>query len=232
MSTISNRHTVTSHISGKSQALTGQRLAKVTYKTTSIKVGEKWKQAVCASIPMLSNAEITENIESLLPYIREFMETAQDKIFRSLYENSLGSLKEISDTDIGISGIIGYLSAESSGSRMTKELLEKWFDDTISDSLLVLFALKRKYIISPDNIEEITEDQFSVLGKDIKGYKDMVSALSGGKTMYSESQCKQLLFALNKCDAGDDIIGAKLVSKLEVMRDKKPVEELMSLLEE
>ena len=91
MSNVSNVHDVIPFVAGKSAALTGQRLARVGYKSTA-KNPAKFP-SVAVSVPFLSDDSLRENMDSLLPYIKGMMEKTQDDVIRSLYESKDGSLK-------------------------------------------------------------------------------------------------------------------------------------------
>ena len=100
MSHFPSTHLVTAFDSAKSQALSGQRLAKIRYKTTA-KQAAKFP-SVCVSVPPLDDAEIMENLPALKVHIRAMLEAAQDGVIRSLYEVSDGKLSSVQDQDISV----------------------------------------------------------------------------------------------------------------------------------
>jgi len=219
MSLVSNRHNVNLFVSGQSNPLTGQRLAKVGYKST--KANPAKYPSVCASVPLLNQGEILENINGLLPYIREMCEAAQDGIVRSLYESSGGTLTSVSDEEIGIGAIIGYLESQANGGRLTKDLIEGWFDREMKDNLTVLFAEKLGYDLS-------TPEQEETIGKHLAGYKGLFSSLAGGKTVLNVGQINNLTKALDIC-APDDEMSGKLGNRLKQMSQTPKIEELLGL---
>ena len=93
------------------------------------------------------------------------VENAQDGVIRSLYESSDGSLSAVSDADISIDAIIGFLEAESTGGRLTKEFIEAWFATSVHDALYVVIADKLHY----DGL--LTPEQECTVEKHINGYK-------------------------------------------------------------
>lgn len=221
MSNVSSTHSVTPFIAGSSAALTGQRLAKVGYKS-SAKNPARFK-SVCASLPTLPDQLITENISRLVPYVRSFLETAQDGILRSLYESSDGTLTEVHDSDLGLDQIIGYLEAENSGGRLTKDYLEAWFDATMKEPLVILFAPKLGF-----DPEFLNDSQLETLGRHVAQYKALVSSLSGGKTLLNEKQILSVDKAFEFCEVDDDT-SRKLVARLEGMKKKDKIEDLLEL---
>jgi hypothetical protein len=220
MSNVSNRHTVVEFVSGKSVAFTGQRLSRCLYKPDRKTKVQKYK-SVCASIPVLEIELDEENIEKLAPYILNMLEETQDKIFKSLYESKDGKLSSISDDDINLNAIIGYLENESSGGRFTKEFLNAWFDENMKDNLSVAIAEKL-------GMKDPSESDWEVINKSVHGYREMIASLSGGATLYSPNQCKSLIKALEIASVEDEV-NKKLVGRLNKMLNPTPVAEFLSL---
>ena len=221
MSNFSNAHTITGYDAKKSTAYSGQRLAKIRYKSTE-KNPAKFP-SVCASIPFIEETSITENVSRLMPYIKGMLENAQDGVIRSLYESSDGTLSQVLDSDIAIDAIIGYLEAENQGSRLTKEFLEAWYDSAMSDTVQALAIEKLKY-----TNDTLTPEQEKKIEQVSKGYKDLISSLSGGKTVLQPQIIKQLKAVLELIEA--DEISGKLTARLIAMENKPTQEELLELL--
>jgi len=95
MSHFPTQHLITRFDAKKSQPLTGQRLAKIRYKTTE-KTPAKFP-SVCASVPFLENDVIMAAAPKLVSHIREMLQNAQDGCIRSLYESRDGTLSAIDD---------------------------------------------------------------------------------------------------------------------------------------
>lgn len=219
MSNISDRHNVNSFVAGKSAPLTGQRLAKVGYKTTK-KQKAKFPN-VCVSIPFFDatsqefvNAKANGKFDSI---ILSALESAQDGIIRSLYESSDGSLSSVSDSEISLNACIAFMAAEATGGRMTKEFLESWFVDNLSDNLSVALAERTSLEIDDPKITTA-----------VNGFKVLISGLSGGKTLYAPEQIVQLQKALELTSCDDDV-QKRLVQRLERMSQKPEVLLTMNL---
>lgn len=221
MSHFPTHHLVTKFDSKRSQPLTGQRLAKIRYKTTE-KQSAKYP-SVCASVPFIAESDILENIPRLVSHIRNILESAQDGCIRSIYEARDGVLTAVDDSDISIDACIKYLEAEAAGSRMTKEFIESWFDSSVSEYLTVLLAEKLKY----ENIESLTPEQIATIGNHSKGYKDLYSMLAGGKTILQENQINSLLKVIELIDA--DETSEKLKKRLLDMKNKPKLRELLDV---
>lgn len=219
MSHFPSTHLVTAFDSAKSQPLTGQRLAKARYKTTA-KVKAKYPN-VCVSVPFIEDAAILEATPRLVACIREMLESAQDGVFKSLYEAGQGVLTGVTDSDLSIDACIGFLEAESQGTRLTKEFIDSWFIRELHDTCFVLFAEKLGYS------GDLSAEQEATISRHITGYKDMYSALAGGKTMYQPHQVKNLRKVLALVELDDT--GVKLDKRLEKMLEVKPIAEMLEL---
>lgn len=219
MSNVSTSHNVNPFIAGKSEPLTGQRLARIGYKKT--KDNPNPLQSVCVSIPHIAPNWITENVNRLLPYIGTMLENAQDGIIRSLYETSQGALGTVHDSDIGIEAIIGFLEAESTGGRLTGEFLSAWFDANLSENLTVIIADKLRF-----NLE--TEEQIKTVERHLNGYKGLIVSLAGNKTMLQPNQIAGIRKALDVA-ANDDATVSRLRAKLDTMEKKEKLEDLLEL---
>lgn len=226
MSNVSTAHSVHPFVAGKSEALTGQRLAKVGYKSTA-KNPAKFP-SVCASIPFIGDNAIIDNVPALVSHIRAMLESAQDGIIRSLYESSDGSLTSIGDDDISIAACINFLEADAQGSRLTKEYIGAWFDSNVRDNLTVIFAEKLGFIKANDDNPSLTEMQEFTIDKHLNGYRDLFSSLAGGKTILQPKQVDGLNKALILCAVEDDT-SRKLKARLEAMQNKPKLEELLEL---
>ena len=220
MSNVSNRHTVVPFIAGKSSALSGQRLSRCLYKPDR-KTGIQKYPSVCVSVPELELELDEQTIEKLAPHILGLIEGAQDKILKSLYESGKGKLSSISNEDISLNACIAYLELEASGGRLTKEFLNAWFNENVQDNLAVVIAEKM-------GMSDPSEKDWEVVGKKVNGYRDMLSALSGGAVVYSVGQCSALLKALEIAGVDDDV-NKKLVARLNNMMAPREIEELISL---
>lgn len=219
MSHFPSTHLVTAFDSAKSQALSGQRLAKIRYKTTA-KQAAKFP-SVCVSVPPLVDAEIMDNLPALKVHIRAMLEAAQDGVIRSLYEVSEGKLSSVQDQDISVLACIGFLNTESEGGRLTKETIEAWFDASLGEYVTALIVEKLSYG------EDLTPEQDHTVSRHVKGYKDMYSALAGGKTIYQANQIGSLRRVLGLVDSSE--VGEKLEARLVGMLSKPKMEDLLEL---
>lgn len=226
MSNVSTIHDLKPFKAGD-KALSGQRLAKVGYKSTK-KNPARFK-SVAVSVPFILSASINEDHQKALqPYLIQILENAQDGIIRSLYESKDGTLTQVQDSEISIDACIGYLRAESEGNRLTAELIGQWFDSELSDSLMVVLAQKLSFIpADADGEVELTEAQTAVVDKHLKIHKELFGSLAGGATILAEKQIKGLKNALQYADERNSI-AERLMKRLESM-EKKTTEEFFGI---
>lgn len=220
MSNFSDAHTVTPFDAKTSKAFTGQRLAKIRYKSTAQNKAKY--PSVCVSVPPIDKGLIEQNITRLAGYFAGYLQDAQDGVIRSLYESSDGMLDTVTNADISIDAIIGYLEAESTGGRLTKEFLEAWYDSSMSETVQALAIEKLKYS------GELTPEQDLKIAQVSNGYKGIISSLAGGKTILQPAVIKQIKGILELIDL--DETGTKLQAKLIAMENKPSVAEMLELL--
>lgn len=223
---LTGAHLVTVFDSAKSAPLTGQRLAKCRYKTTA-KQAAKFP-SVCVSVPYLTDAEIEPMVPALLGHIRGMLETAQDGVIRTLYEIAGGKLTGVTDSEISIAACIAWMEQESTGSRLTKEYIDSWFNSSVEDYLTVIIGQKLGFISeSAEGEVELTTEQEATISRHVSGYKGMYSALAGGKTSYTPNQATNLIKVLNLIDT--DPVQEKLLQRLNGMVNRPKIEELLEL---
>lgn len=216
MSVVSTRHNVNPFTAGKSQALNGQRLAKIGYKKTKDQPNPL--PSVCVSVPFFQESDIKAKIDPLLDHIGEFLAGVQDKIIRSLYESSGGQILSVSDEEISVQACINFLEAESTGGRMSAEFVGAWFDSQVKENLTVVIADKL-------GLSDLTDDAMETISRHLSGYRGLFCGLTGKNVFYQPAQVSGLLRALEVSSVEDEI-SQKLMKKLE---DMKPVEELLGL---
>lgn len=221
MSNVSNVHDVIPFVAGKSAALSGQRLAKVGYKSTA-KNPAKFP-SVAVSVPFLSDDSLRENMDSLLPYIKGMMEKTQDDVIRSLYESKDGTLKIVQDHEISVQACIAYLESEAAGDRIKKEHIEAWFDRVCAENVFVLIAEKLGF-----TGDTLTPEQSATVDKHVKVYKEILSMLAGGRTILTPVQIKSCKTVIDVSE-DDSGIGTKLMQRLTAMESPKAVAEFLEL---
>jgi hypothetical protein len=211
MSILSNSHDVVAYDPKQTKAFTGQRLAKVTYKTdkdTGIKPDSK-----AVSIPVIKWEQISGNIDAMKDSILDIVLKAQDAIVRNKVESGSSF---VTDDDISLSNVITYLNTESSGGRLTGDTIRAWFKETINDGLLLAFASKLG--IAEDAAP--TNEQSEKLTKILRGYEDSFAKLASGAASFNETQKSQLIKAINlNADFESDTLSVRFIERLSKKSD-------------
>ncbi len=221
MSNISDVHTVVAYTSGVTKPLSGQRLAKVTYKVDA-KTGVK-PASKAVSIPVLTWNEVSGYLPALQNELVELCRTAQDKIVRSKVESGQTSINE---SDISMSAIIEYLNEVSTGGRLTGDTIRLWFDDSLKEPLMLAFAPKLG--ITEDATP--TPEQEAKLAKVLKGYEDSFARMASGAASFNDMQKVNMLKVLELVESEDS--GLQLKDKFVTRLTKKIADDndlLMSL---
>jgi plasmid maintenance system antidote protein VapI len=204
MSNVSSSHIIEA-FSNKSKALSGQRLAVISYKTR--KDGTKENDSQCVSVPMV--ADVTEQqMIAFKPYILGMIEDTQDKIVRALIAEGA---KLVNDADITIDAVLAYLDDESKGSRLTKDVITEWFNASVADVLTVAIADKLGFSDVP------TEGQTKQLNQQINVYREKFASLAGGKTSFAPDVATKLQKVLELTN-DDDAMAVRFNARLEKMK--------------
>lgn len=225
MSNISNRHNVVSFISGKSEALTGQRLIVAKYKSTA-KTPAKYPN-VCASVPAMVLESREAIPEALIPHINAWLLEQQDAVFKSVYESNGGVLSSVSDDELSIPAIIGYLSAVSVSGRLTKESIEVWYKSDMEGVIKVTAAVKKGFIgaDAADSDFEVTDAQEIQLDLISNSYRDLFSGLAGGATKYDSDIQASLLRMLGL--VGESSMSERLMERVKGMNKVQSIAEYL-----
>lgn len=132
MSNISNIHTILP-LTKTSAPLMGQRLIRLIAKAdrNGKYPSSNLTDSLCVSVPRISQEEIVEVIDRLLPHIIGMCESVQDKIARE-YRIESGR-DELPQSQISMDAILGYMDASMAGDRVSKEYLAEWFSTSYSN---------------------------------------------------------------------------------------------------
>lgn len=229
MSVISNRHSVVAFVAGKSQALTGQRLAKATYKQTDkmTKAGLKALPAICVSVPELPTLT-AERLQEFEPHVRALIESTQDKIIASMYEaKKLQIGGSVSDEDIGLDSVLEVLAQTGTG-HMTGEKLADWYDTHFSTAVEVfttekLVAMGR--IAADTAVADYPAPITNILTATVARYREVVKSLAGKNTKLDAKECELLLQLLGMIEDDEDAmqVGVKVQARLQKLLNPAPV---------
>jgi len=204
----------------------GRRTAKVMYKT-NMKTGVKAGNNVCLLVEPLSRLEVLDNTEKLVPHIIAMLEAEQDRMIKDFH---ISDDSIVSPESISLEAIITSLeSTATSSARINKEVLSNWFDNSLADTLTVLFADKLGISANPTTAEVQKVQNFMAV------YKTKYSGLASNLVSYSVEEADKLLIAIDKVaelDTGFDrneLITAKVIDKLTKMKTPVNVAEYLDL---
>ncbi len=206
MSNISDRHTFVPFVSGKSEALSGQRLGKVGYKT---KTGKK---SVCVSIPVISDDSVNAIAAAFPLDQRKRIEGFQDDLIRTLYESDPAP-ESITTDQIDEAAIIAFLYSLSEGNRLTAERIGVWFDsalDWINPVLCTLYP----------GADEKT------LSKRRDAWKTQFTAITG-KNIAVDSTLQKLLDMLTAAPEDDSMAMRIADYILDVMKEREKAKDAL-----
>lgn len=188
-----------------SRATTGNRLAKITYRTDR-KTGVK-PPSKCGELAAISSKDITDNISNLMDSVIRLLESTQDDIIREQIE--LGATT-VDISLINMASLSKYLSEKSKGERLTKAVLVDWFDIELED--LLVAAVSDKLGVSGDP----TEKQDSLISDTIAQFKAYITGLASPRAFIQKDSRPAILKALSL--VSDDMSKA-LTSKVGGMSE-------------
>jgi len=198
----------------------GTRIVKMLYQV-SPKTGKKLAENsyVRVSCKHLTEEMILARISELTPYFLSYMQSIENQVVRDYHIRGLG---RISTGNLSIDKIIDRLDASETSSRLSKDMIAKWFDADIAESLAELIASK----LGID--ENSSDDQIGKLELVLGAYKIKFESLSNPKGYINEADCESLIGVIRKASAENSLLGNRFIAKLESM-SKKQDEILLSL---
>ncbi len=206
------QNTVVTYDPKVSKPFTGQRLSKVTWKTNNDK-NSQWfnikRESKCVSLPVVTGAEIADNLVALTPHLVNYLHSVQDKIVRETLDAG-NNVVSISTSSVSIAAICEYLESSDESGRLTKESVGVWFDQVVQDQLAVLLSEKLGISAVP------TDAESAKVLEVVTAFKGKITALAGGKTSYEPKVCKSLLNALAVAPA-DDALVVRFTARLQKM---------------
>ena len=220
MSNISNSHNVQEYVVGVTKPLSNQRLAVVFYKTDK-ESGIK-KDSKCVSIPVVSESHISETELMLFkPHLIELIKSTQNKIIRELIDGDNRTV--IHDADITIGKVLEYLEDtsgdENGGGRLTKEVINTWFDSQVSDNLMLALSDKLGVGENPSN------EQAQLVERTVQAFKSRICTLASGATKMDIKTANSVKNAINiGCTDENDTIKSKLIKRIDKMLEVKEVD--------
>lgn len=173
----------------------------------------------CMLVEPLADEDILANMDSLLAYVKGFLETKQNEIAKVAHVAGLG---ELTKDSLGITGIIEFLASTRTSTRLNKDIISAWFAEEMQDSLSILFAEKLGFTAESIEADSSQVDKIALY---VDVYKGKFLALASNLTTHSVEDATKLLDAMSKCISSDspdspvNEITSKIIEKLTKMKD-------------
>jgi len=211
MSNISNRHSIVPFISGTSKPLSGQELLKITYKSSTDKktkiVTPAKFPSVCASVPALTWDSVLPELELFKGHILGFLRDSRQAVARGLYEAKKGKLEALTDEDLSLSAIAGFLSAQGQG-KLSIEKIGKFFDSAMIESVTVAVIDKCKF-----DIETLNDEQNKTVKHHVGDIKSALESLAV-PALLAESVYRKCLAVLALLGELEDAAESAMLERL------------------
>ncbi len=201
----------------------GTRVVKCLYQANK-DTGKKIAENSYVRVPLkhLTEEHIVNRAVELAPYILDWLQGIEDSQIKEQHKK--GGL-QIYTEYLSLDKIIERLEELGTSNRLTKDMIESWFNDEIRDSLELLFADKLEIDLEADEVEA---EDLQKLGLILEAYKKKFSSLASGKTFIEEEECDSMIQVIEAVGCDKSIMGVKYIAKLTAMR-KKENDTLVSL---
>lgn len=210
MSVISTNHSFVKLDKDAKPAM-GQRLVRLIAKGTK---NANLTESLAVSIPRVSQDDVAEVIDRLLPHVVGLVQDTQDKIIRD-WRIEFGR-EAIPESEFSIAECIAYLDATAAGDRVSTEYLQEWFMEEYRDVAIAYIADRMGLDITPDNVPEVAIQKCNIL-------RDMFAGFSSPKYSPPIPKLKAMIAFTDACSDVDSRMAA-MKTKCVVMLAKKEAE--------
>lgn len=192
--------------------LTGQRLIRLIAKGENKHAN--LAESLAVSVPRVTQDEVADCIDRLLPHIVGMVQDAQDKIVRE-WRIEHGR-NDLDGSVLSMDSVIEYLDATAAGDRMSTEYLQQWFMDEYSVAAMGYISNAMNIDYTPDNIPEVLVQKTNIL-------RDMFAGFSSPKYSPPIPKLKAMIrFAESVSELDGRMNG--LLTKSKVMLQRKEAE--------
>jgi len=211
MSVISDRHQF-SQLTKFSKPLDGQRLVRLIAKGEN--KSPNLSESMCVSIPQVTQDQVADAIDRLLPHVVGLVQGAQDKIIRE-YRITSGH-DGVGDNAIGMEEVIQWLDANAAGDRVSAEYLTEWFKEEYWDAAT-------QYVASALGLDVVNGEVPMVVIQKCNVLRDMFTGWASPKYSPAIPKLRAMIrFAGSVSEVDGRMSG--LVTKCNVMLEKKLAE--------
>jgi hypothetical protein len=137
----------------------GQRLIRLIAKGAN--KSPNLSESLAVSIPRVTQDDVADVIDRLLPHVVGMVQDAQDTIVRE-WRIEHGR-EAIPETVFSVEEVIAYLDATAAGDRVNAEYLQAWFMEEYEQAAQAFIANAMSLDITPDNIPEVVTQKTNVL---------------------------------------------------------------------
>jgi hypothetical protein len=211
MSVISNIHTFTK-LDKNSKALTGQRLVKLIAKGENKSIN--LQESLAVSIPVVTQEQVAEYIDRLLPHVVGMVQDAQDKIAREFRIEH--GREELPQDVIDLDKVVVWLDENAAGDRVTSEYLSSWFKDEYEDAA-------HQYIAHVMNLDIVNGEVPPVVQVKCNVLREMFTGFSSPKYSPNIPKLKAMIRFADSISDLDARMSA-MVNKAKIMLAKKEAE--------
>lgn len=212
MSVISNVHSFVKLDKNAAPAM-GQRLVRLIAKGTK---NANLVESLAVSIPRVTQDDVADCIDRLLPHVVGLVQDAQDKMIREIRIES--GRDEIHQDQISMGEVIAWLDSTAAGDRVSMEYLQEWFAEEYKSAALgyISNAMAIDWSPASEEIPIVLEQKYNVL-------REMFAGWASPKYSPNIPKLKAMIRFAESVDELDSRMAA-MIGKAKVMLAKKEAE--------
>lgn len=192
--------------------LMGQRLIRLIAKGEN--KHPNLSSSLAVSVPRVTQDEVADCIDRLLPHIVGMVQDAQDKIVRE-WRIEHGR-DDLDGSILSMDSVIEFLDANAAGDRMSTEYLQQWFMEEYQDAALGYICNAMQLDMTPDNVPEVAIQKCNIL-------RDMFAGFSSPKYSPPIPKLKAMIAFAGSVSELDGRMAA-MITKAKVMLQRKEAE--------
>lgn len=190
----------------------GQRLVRLIAK--GAQKHPNLNESLAVSVPRVTQDEIADVIDRLLPHVVGLVQDTQDKIIRD-WRIEFGR-EAIPESEFSVDECIAYLDATAAGDRVSTEYLQEWFMDEYKEVAIAYICNAMQLDHGPDNVPDVALQKCNIL-------RDMFAGFSSPKYSPPIPKLKAMIAFAGSVSELDTRMSA-MVTKAKAMLQKKEAE--------
>jgi hypothetical protein len=165
MSVISDVHSFVK-LDKDSKPAMGQRLVRLIAKGAN--KSPNLSESLAVSIPRITQNDVADVIDRLLPHVVGLVQDAQDKMIREIRIES--GRDEIHQDQISMNECIAWLDATAAGDRVSSEYLTEWFAEEYREAAIGYIANAMQLDIVNGEAPLVVVQKYNVLREMFAGW--------------------------------------------------------------